>query len=298
MLGSRIVEPLEAYLDASTTDHGKPTQVLTLAVVVASARRWREFEIAWAAAMKRGGAEGKILHMTDLMAGRKAFEGWTNEMREPLFRELVPVVEEHVVVGLCGSFPVRYFAEALPEFPERDPSRALFELALQGLLQVLIARVRPSKDQPITCFMENDRATDARATRQFYHLTAQLSSEGWEDFFPSITPLPKGLGSLQAADMVAYEGSRYASEHKVRTPTRPPRRLVEELQRTGKIFFSTIGREPMRELAAKIRGGLATSLANPELKASMDETFAAAQKRMQSEFSERSRRAREAATNK
>jgi hypothetical protein len=281
------MEPLEAYFDASTTHHGKATEVLTLAVLVAPAGRWRQFGVAWAAAMKRGGAEGKILHMTDIMAGRKAFDGWTNEMRETLFRKLVPVVRSHISLGLCGSIPLRYFSESLPEFPERYPSKALFLLALQGTLEALVERVRPSKDKPIACFMESDHATDADATRQFYHLTTLRRTEGWQDFFPSIERRPKGLGSLQGADLVAYEGCRHASEHDVGTTDRESRRLYEELRRTRKITFSTITRQLMARHAAEMRLALDVVHQYSELKSAIDDSYEEATKRMQREFSGR-----------
>src|SRR5437016_5893715 len=107
--GERLVAVYEANYDHSITGEG-PTQTITLAVVVAPATVWTRCEGAWAKAMKRGGAEGRILHMKELVHGVGAFPDFKDVRKQTeLLKRLVPVVREHVSWGFCASLALPWW---------------------------------------------------------------------------------------------------------------------------------------------------------------------------------------------
>lgn len=220
----------EAYLDESQTGHGD-SRVYTLASLVAPKPRWEEFSTAWSDALKSCGAAGKIVHMRDILHQTKGsgWEGWPEARRRSLFKKLVSVARTYWVFGFCGSIPLRDFEEVYkPSFQEPGGGFRPYELLLQGTMEAIVRMISPAieimKKNPLVFFMERNQVVEADATRQFYHLT---NGRGWTDIFPSIVPLPKGPEPLQFADMVAYEGSRRASDQIASNP-RKPRRLYEE----------------------------------------------------------------------
>jgi hypothetical protein len=286
------VAVFEAYYDHSYTGTGTSAAV-TLAVLVAPATVWEKFAVAWDAAMERGGAADKVLHMKELVHGVGDWVGWDVKRQTALFRKLVPVVRKHVSYGFCLSYP-QAFHDNVTRINER-PDQAqtpLMEL-FQACLEAIKAHVLRIADEPVHSYIEEDRLVEADVTRHFYWLT---HARGWERHFPTIRPLPKGPSPLQAADMVAYEGSRHASEHDLATgrawagigsrpAARRPRQLYLELKRSHQLHFSTLTLESFKRLAEKtvIAGQYLRD--NPELKASLDRHFTRAVKQTQRERS-------------
>lgn len=221
----------EAYLDYSETysEAGKPQgHAHTLSCLVASSEQWEAFDLAWKAAMKCGGAEGKILHMKELMAGVDQFEGWEGPQKNRLIRKLIPTLESGIKFGFCGSIPVGTFEEVhepLREHPNDGPR--IHQVGLQGAMGTIREMIQPTEANPVVFFVEKDQAIEHDIFVQFYSATRQMD---WEKLFPTIVPLPKGPTPLQAADLVAWEGSTYASRHVFGESARLPRKSFLALE--------------------------------------------------------------------
>jgi hypothetical protein len=110
---------------------------------------------------------------------------------------------------------------------------------------------------------------------QFFHLT---KTRGWEKIFPSITPVPKGPEPLQAADVIAYEGSTYVSRHVVGSSSRKPRASFLRLKQRPMLQFATATRELLMNYRRDIIERARTI--SPEDAAQMDATYEAARAQM------------------
>jgi hypothetical protein len=279
----KLVAAFEAYFDHSYTGDGR-SRVLTLGAVVATATRWERFSLAWKAAMKRGGADGKILHMADLMAGGGQFPGWTIVEQTNLLRKLVPVVRSHIGWGYAASIPVTDFEE-MEGFHERsDPRKSMrpIGLAFQAMLQDMVVCAKPAPDRPLYCYMEEDQLVEHYVTEQFHFIR---SLRGWRDIVTLIRALPKGPAPLQAADMLAYAQGRHVSHHVFGTSPLPPAILYTELKRCRKIFFCHIGRDSLAQHAANVAHVVDLARDDPQINAQIIGRFAAAEKETQRERS-------------
>jgi hypothetical protein len=109
------------------------------------------------------------------------------------------------------------------------------------------------------------------------HLT---KSRGWEAIFPTIISLPKGPEPLQAADLIAYEGSTYSSRHVIGSSKRDPRELYRILKDTCHVLFSTVSRQILVDHIGNLLN--ARDTATPEEIAEINARYDAARQKMQS----------------
>lgn len=246
----------EAYLDESRTHdvENGGGDVYTVACLIAPSFVWDLFSAAWSEALKSSGAEGKILHMKDVVQSPKGsvWEGWTEAQRKPLFQSLMGVLRSFVVFGYCGSIPMNDYNEVYAAADEEDGPITPYQLILQGTLEAFMKSaetapklIRPSRENPVVVLMEQNQLLEASITHQFFNLT--YSRDDWAEVFPTIIPIEKGPEPLQAADMVAWEGSTYASRHSVGTSTRPVRALYRSLEQLPQFTFSTAPKELLRD---------------------------------------------------
>ncbi len=241
----------EAYLDESRTrdiENGGG-DVYTVSCLIAPSFVWEPFSAAWADALKCSGAEGKLFHMKDVLHGPKGseWEGWTETQRKLLFQKLAGVMGSFVLFGYCGSIPMDAYNELYAPTHEKDGPITPYQLVLQGTLEAFMESaanapeaVRPSAENPVVVLMEENQVLEADLTHQFLNLTK--SQDGWTEIFSAILPIGKGPEPLQAADMVAWEGSTYASRHTVGTSARPVRMLYRSLEQLPGFTFSTAPR--------------------------------------------------------
>lgn len=263
----------EAYIDGSGT--GKDSsRVYTVSCLVAPSFVWEQFSADWEDALKCCDAAGKIVHMKTLVHGVSEWEGWNEKRREALFKKLMTVVRRHQPLGYCYSLALKDFEEIMNPADQLEP----FEMLLNSAMLSLKNYLRPTKENPVIFFMEQDQLLEAGAMRQFFHRT---EGRGWKDIFPTIVPVPKGPEPLQVADVVAYEGSRFSSEHVFGSTGRKPRRLYEELVATGTFVFGAVDRQCLLDGARKLVV-MQRELSREE-KREIRQTWKAAGKRVQRE---------------
>lgn len=271
----------QAYYDHSYTGDGA-TRAVTLACLIASKQSWLRFSADWNAALKQGGAEGKLVHMRELVHGRGNWVGWEDpEKQNALFDRLVPVLSDHLSWGFCVSYPLSFWDGVTATGSSAKKSLTPLALTLNGILAHVAARAPLTAADPLHSYMEEDSLVEAEMTNTFYSLSAVY---GWRDIFPLIRPLSKGPPPLQAADMVAYEGSRNFSEQVLGGA--PARYLYVKLWNCRpKLSFEDITRKDFHQWvsgAEKIRERLKAS---PDLSAKIDKVIASAEKRTQRERS-------------
>jgi hypothetical protein len=274
--GEKLMAVLcEAYVDESQTGEG-PSRTYTVSCLVAPSCVWEQFSADWTDALKCCGAEGKIVHMKTLVHGVKGseWEGWDETRQRPLFEKLMNVTRQYQPLGYCYSLPLKDFGEIMNPADEFEP----FEMLLNNAMLSIKNYLRPTKENPVVFFMEQNQMVEASALRQFLHRT---EGRGWKDIFLTLVPLPKGPEPLQLADVVAYEGSRFSSEQVFGSSGRKPRKLYEELVSTGTMVFGAADHRCLVDGAKKVVEIQRALL--PEKKADIRRTWKAAHKRMQRE---------------
>ena len=273
-------------MDHSWTSKGTPAHALSVSALVAPLGRWEKFCEAWAGAMERGGAKGKILHMKEFAHGatikNSEWSGWDKARQRQLLDKLLPVVNEHVAFGVCDSYPIARWDE-IPGF-RADPGvvdgdLTAIRLSLQGVLEGIFHAVHPTESDPVVFFMETDDAIELDMTRQFYALT---KVRGWRAL-PTFTPVDKGPAPLQAADMVVYEGGRQFSEQVIDKVARDPRGLYLALEKNPRLRFSFTTHEILAAHGAEILAGHARLHYYPEVLAMLHEAQVEAEKTTQRE---------------
>lgn len=269
----------EAYYDYSHTGDGA-TEVVSLAALVAPASVWARFSIAWTAAMARGGAEGKVLHMRDVVHGRRAFEGWDVERQTHLFKRLVPICGRYIAHGFILSYPLAYF-DGVTVINQRANRAHVSVLGLlQAALEGINERVPATAADPVISFMECDPAIEADLTRHFYSLTGL---RGWQEVFPQLRWLSKGPAPLQAADLCVYEHSRYVSEQVLGNSRRRSRALYTQLRYLRQLEFKHLTREHFVRHCIRSKAAGDYAREHPELHAWMEQQFAAGAEHAQRE---------------
>ena len=274
---------VEAYCDHSFTGTGD-TRTVTLAAVVASGPNWLRFSDAWNAAMERGGARGKILHMADLVSGHGDFPGWQDvEKQTALFKRLVPVVRDGISWGFVYSLQIAPWEEYAHIIQPTDPKHAVLPVSFvfQAVLERIVEATKPRPEEPLHCYMEEDSLAEHDVTRHFHYLR---ELRGWRENVPLIRPLPKGPAPLQAADMLAYEQSRHVSERIL--PGRDGERgLYRELERCRRLEFFHVDRQGVAQHAALLAHIGNTFADYPKAIAALRQSGMRAEKRTQQDRS-------------
>lgn len=239
----------EGYLDESATDDGNGGgKVQTLSTLIAPSWMWRPFSHAWSGTMTACGAEGKILHMKQFLHSvpnddpRFDWAGWTSAQKKNLLTKIIDLFDAFLMTGYCGSMLQSDYEELILPLADSDGPLTPYQLSLQGALENFLTYasdipsfMRPSESNPVLFFMEQNQMLEADVMHQFFHLTR---FRGWEKIFPSITPIPKGPAPLQAADVIAYEGSTYASRHVFGVTSREPRASFLRLKQRPMLAFA------------------------------------------------------------
>jgi hypothetical protein len=206
-----LVAMLEAYIDDSGTDGGRP--FTTLAGYVTTAARWGTFTERWCACLSRWHlGEWKT---TDWLVRRRDYDGWGDEDCKQAFMEFAQVTDDYARFGVSMSVrPDQYRTEIIPYLKRRrhvmsDPAM----WCLQAMLESFVSNqewLRRADEQ--IAIIVDDYKRPGVTLDMFHEARAML---GVPHLFPSLTfASSRTVQPLQAADMLASV-SRRASERLV-----------------------------------------------------------------------------------
>lgn len=201
----------DAYMDAAGDPNS--TVVYTMSCLVAPRTRWKDFSRVWDAAMQRGDAAGKILHMRELMPAKPSkgqFKGWEDDVHKiALLRKLFPIVQHLISFATCVTIPIGDYNRLIGGLG--DPKFRLNEhnFCLQNAMQFVVESMKLRAGDAVYFVAEQDARIEADMMRQFYHLRTNI---GGPDLFPEMKFAPKGPPPLQAADMVAYANHQFFAD--------------------------------------------------------------------------------------
>jgi Protein of unknown function (DUF3800) len=198
-----------AYFDES--GHVDSKQFVAVAGFVASDKQWRNFDIAWQAALTKHKAP--FLHTTDLMNYKREFKNWNRSQEDALMRDLVDVLHSTGRVVAVGA------VMAVDDFKvlSRDMQSRLRNPVFTLFQQVVSAAA-----------LEAFGAAPGTVVNMVYSQTNEFGSD-----FSKIVALMKQLDprignlqfadmrltpGLQVADLLSYELYRYY-KNKRKTPT-------------------------------------------------------------------------------
>jgi hypothetical protein len=90
-----------------------PTEPITVAGYLFKPTRYKQFVRRWGGVLRLAGGVDH-LHMTDLFAGEKAFDGLSIARRAEVFAEAVTVINDHMTAAVGISFLQSEFEAAAP----------------------------------------------------------------------------------------------------------------------------------------------------------------------------------------
>ena len=228
---------LAAYFDESYST--QPPRTIAVAGYLSTIEQWTRFEAEWREFLQRYQIANPF-HMTDFMAGRGQFTGWSREKHDRCVASYCSIINRRTNLRLSVGFDLSVFEDEMRRFPEFGPyGFCVFEWMQEA------ERFMDRNDVtgPIAYVFESGSGfgrqihdtlvwiRQRRAMRERYRL-------GSFSFADKREVLP-----LQAADIYAWE-SRSHHARLLQTPALPMRPSLYRLVSRGKhqgIYFGRQG---------------------------------------------------------
>ena len=201
-----------AYFDDSKMGRkGGPPAVLAMACWVASREQWAEFIPRWSGLLASEKIEA--LHMTDLANKRRAFsDGWDAEREKSFLQRAHTIIRGTTDAGIGIGIDLKAYADVVPVAVNDWLGGGPHGFAAYVCLSLLAERARKQQyNEQIACFFESKSGYGReifnveQSIRKHPPVRDWLHPIRFKGFtFTTGTEAPQ----LQAADMLAYEGSK------------------------------------------------------------------------------------------
>jgi hypothetical protein len=223
----RILFPVQFYFDESGIHAGSPA--LILAGYAAPTAQWLKFEERWKIAL--AGAGVSCFHMSEFESRLGEFQGWSNPKRIAFLSNLIDIINDTAVYGLCCALSMDDYREAVPEDLRRFDPRFAYLLCFAECLTWLpeILEGAPPKETVNLIFDGNDQYVPTlyrmfmrfkRALVDPQWLMGTLSGASKQDMIP-----------LQSADILAYEMYKHLN-HRLTDQDRAMRKSLDRLDKS------------------------------------------------------------------
>jgi hypothetical protein len=216
-----------AYYDASSTeiDQDRP---LVVAGLLSTADRWKRFESAWAAVLRRH--DLPYIHMKEFAGSHPPFERLAGREREraTILRRLVAVLKRHVVRAFVFRVLPAEFHEVNERYvlaSEAHPSPYPFAAVYCTGLAEQWLKERHATDDVLHVFEKGDRGQGA-LIRLMEQGVNQIAVRPKED--PTTGAF---FAPFQGSDLVAYEHRLEIERRLTTVRSRPAREPLKALQR-------------------------------------------------------------------
>jgi hypothetical protein len=194
-----------AYVDESGSPEDLNGRSFVLAAWYTTPRDWKNILKEWMGIVHR--SRVVAFHTTDCANGASEFQGWSNERKKTLFKNLLNILAHHSNLKGCSA------GVALPDYREVVYTEAdrLFGgprgLAFQLLLESIGKRV----DMPVAVVM--DKPPEGWGILdELFDKTKSLPTN-WNKNLHSLTPgNTHTFPAIQTADLLAYETYRHLNK--------------------------------------------------------------------------------------
>lgn len=227
---------LTCYCDESGSIEDRHTPIFSLSGVVASETQWLRFDKSWGRLLRRYGVM-EAFHMTDFEAVRGPYGGWSLSKRAEFAAQLAGIIKSNIGYGYVYSLSVQDWREAFGDkFSGKKSQQAPYAFLLMSIL--LGIRTHPLWREPAAIVCEKNDLVEWQVRSHFEDMKTDI----YRDVFDSIVfSVKSGCTPLQAADILAYEGSKFWRNKKIENDQRPMRKLLSSLMAGRQIdarFFS------------------------------------------------------------
>jgi hypothetical protein len=168
-------------------------------------KQWARFTKEWNAAKRSAGI--KIYHAVDCANGFGEFKGWEKEACNEFSKKMLPIVAKHPRIGMVVGIDMKAFEAAMEPRPHLrsmagTPYACCFQWVVQNLLEVI---EKYESNEHLAFFHEqNDYQQEALASFDWVVKNRKKHTGGMTLAFGS----KEDYVPLQAADVLAYEGSK------------------------------------------------------------------------------------------
>jgi Protein of unknown function (DUF3800) len=235
--GLGVLVMLAAYFDESYSD--TPPRTLAVAGYLSSAEQWSRFEGEWQEFLQRYQIQNPF-HMTDFMAGRGQFRGWSRQKHDRCIESYCSIINRRTNLRISIGFDLSVYEDEMRRFSDIGPygfcvfewmqeaERFMDRNDIRGPIAYVFEDGSGFGNQIFNTMVWIKRR---KVMRERYRL-------GSFSFADKRAVLP-----LQAADILAWE-SRSHHARLLQTPPLPMRPSLRRLASRGKhqgIYFSRVG---------------------------------------------------------
>ncbi|MGP0593217.1 DUF3800 domain-containing protein [Nitrospira sp. T9] len=249
----RVSAVVFAYFDES----GKPdhSPVVSLGAVVASERKWKDFEKEWMKELYLVKApihprhNLPYFHMTDFESPDcKDYRHLNKDAREAFISSLAGIVNETISYGVVESLAVKDWNEiVMPHFLDSyRQNRGWYLFMLQNaLIDIAYWTKNLSLHEPIACIFDTNNEVSYAATEHFNDIRENDYCGIGHRFVSATFANSVQFCPLQAADILAYEGRKDIHNKYIDGGERPIRKLLQVLLKEGRLNISRSNREDL-----------------------------------------------------
>ncbi|MDB5481922.1 MAG: hypothetical protein JWO83_2975 [Caulobacteraceae bacterium] len=197
---------LTAYVDESGT-HGSDSPCIVLGGFLASAVKWRDFEIRWRKLKLKYGFQH--FHSKEFRAGRGDFRGWSKTQTDAFLAYTDRLLARRMMFGFS-------FVLTLDEYnnlylrtpkPKKEQLDSAYGLCFRFLLGWMARNLRRFIDDPkaiLHIVLESGHKNAGDINRIFAGFT-NIDETDWESTIKSVTFVVKGASpGIEVADIMAY----------------------------------------------------------------------------------------------
>lgn len=205
-LRSDLMSMFSLYCDDSGTDEGNP--VAAVAGYIGKVSRWEQFTKEWQKALKDFGI--KQMRRAQLENFKGEFKNWNGARRDKFLQRIQPIIRDHITIPIGSSVIKDDFHRIIPEDIQRKFG-GVFGWCIQDCLIGASSWYKVNGYRnAIQWIFEAGTRGHGQVDAMFNELYSDPATrdkfciKGWAFQDKSIVP-------LQAADLLAYEVYKYAT---------------------------------------------------------------------------------------
>jgi hypothetical protein len=194
---------IKIFMDESGTHDGSP--YVTVAAYAGKPKHWAAFSTEWTA--KKKPDDIGVYHAADCANQHGEFKDWQKQRSTEFAAKMLPIIAAHPPIGVVIGIEMAAFNRAMAPHPSlRKMVGTPYGCCFQWVVQTIMDKLEEHGSNERIGFFHERNDYQAEATKSFDFVANQrkrhrgemtLTFGGKQDYVP-----------LQAADILAYEGSK------------------------------------------------------------------------------------------
>jgi hypothetical protein len=239
------VELLHGYFDESGTHSG--SQAVSVAGYLSTAEGWATFEREWGDALKWYSLPQ--FHMTDFVARRPPYAGWSQDERESRLTHLIDIINRNVLAGIGFSLPTQEYYSTFSKAAKRYAGGLYGIAAISCFIDAAKAVEREHPDARVKFIFEQGVEGRGKVMKVFDQVCSNSDMRCGYRLHSLAYDSKARKVPFQAADILAYELHRYLPVMRGETTALPRSNALSALRRCPISYWKTFGSGMMAEFA-------------------------------------------------